>query len=110
MKRLKSLENILAELSLTELIGDARLNIRTITFDSRKANEESLFVAIRGSQTDGHLFIDKAVEAGAKAILCETLPSELKTGVTFIKVPDSSEALGQIAAAFYDHPSKKLNC
>ncbi len=108
MKRLKSLENILSELSISELIGEVKMNIKTITFDSRKAIEESLFVAIRGSQTNGHLFIDKAVEAGAKAILCEDLPSKLKSGVTFIKVPDSSEALGQIAAAFHDYPSSKI--
>jgi UDP-N-acetylmuramoyl-L-alanyl-D-glutamate--2,6-diaminopimelate ligase len=105
---LKSLENILSELSISELIGDVKLNIENITFDSRKANGKSLFAAIRGSQTDGHLFIDKAVEAGAKAILCEDLPSKLTSGVTFIKVPDSSEALGLIAAEFHDYPSRKI--
>ena len=94
MKHLKSLENILSDLSKSEIIGDVNRKIENITFDSRKANEKSLFAAIRGSQTDGHLFIDKAVEAGAKVILCEDLPSKLKNGVTFIKVPDSAEALG----------------
>ena len=89
MKHLKILENILSDLSKSEIIGDVKKNIQNITFDSRKANEKSLFAAIRGSQTDGHLFIDKAVEAGAKVILCEDLPLELINGVTYIKVPDS---------------------
>ena len=108
MKHLKYLENILSDLSNCEIIGDVKKNIQHITFDSRKVNEKSLFAAIRGSQTDGHLFIDKAVEAGAKAILCEDLPSELPIGVTFIKVPDSSEALGLIASAFHDYPSLQI--
>lgn len=108
MKHLKSLENILSELSINEIVGDVKRNIQNITFDSRKANGESLFAAIRGSHTDGHLYIDKAVEAGAKVILCEDMPSELKKGVTFIKVTDSSEALGRLAAAFHDYPSRKI--
>ena len=108
MKHLKLLENILSDLSKCEIIGDATRKIENITFDSRKVNEKSLFAAIRGSQTDGHLFIDKAVEAGAKVILCEDLPSELNKEVTFIKVPDSAEALGLIASAFHEYPSRNI--
>ncbi len=108
MKHLKLLENILTGLSIREIIGDVKINIGNITFDSRKVNEDSLFVAIKGSQTDGHLFIDKAVEAGARAILCEQLPEKPKRGVTFIKVADSAEALGLIATAFHDYPTNSI--
>ena len=108
MKHLKLLENILTELIKLETTGDLKIEIDRITFDSRKIEGKSLFAAIRGVHVDGHQFIDQAVKAGAKAILCEVLPAKVAEGITYIKVSDSAKALGQIAAAFYDYPSQKL--
>lgn len=83
-------------------------DITGLTMDSRKAGPGSLFVALRGTQTDGHQFIRKAVEQGATAILCEELLEMPTEGVTYVKVEDSARTLGLIAANFYDHPSRKL--
>lgn len=81
--------------------------IQSLQFDSRKVEEGALFVAIRGVETDGHLFIDKAIEKGARVILCEQI-KDAQENVLYIRVKDSAEALGQIANRFYDMPSKKL--
>lgn len=89
-------------------IGEGSGHIEQITFDSRDVGESDLFVAISGTTTDGHLFIQKAIEKGAKTIVCEELPENLKEGITYLKVENSSEALGRMAANFYDHPSKEL--
>lgn len=84
------------------------VDITGLTMDSRQAAPGSLFAAIRGTQTDGHQFIPKALELGATAILCEQLPDERPEGVSFIQVEDSAYALGLLAATFYGHPSRKL--
>lgn len=81
--------------------------IQSIEFDSRKASEGALFVAVTGAATDGHLFIDKAIENGVVVVLCERVENA-KENVLYIVVKDSVIALGQIAGTFYDHPSKKL--
>lgn len=82
--------------------------IRMIRFDSRKVEEGDLFVAVRGTVTDGHRFMDTAVEAGASCVVCETLPEQPDPGVTWMVVPDSRKALGRMASAFYGHPSRAL--
>lgn len=82
--------------------------INALAFDSRVVNANTLFVAISGTQTDGHRFIETAVKKGATAIVAEVLPTTLHASVTYIQVANSSEALGQMAANFYDHPSKQL--
>ncbi len=102
---MKSLEDILSNLSISETIGDSKVSINEIQFDSRKVKPGGCFVAVKGVQTDGHRYIEQAVTAGAKVIICETLPTEIASSVTFVKVPNSAEALGQVAANFYDHPS-----
>ncbi len=79
-----------------------------IAFDSRKAEPGFVFVAQKGTHADGHLFISKAIERGAHIIVCETLPGELSEDVLYVQVPDSDEALGCLASAWYDHPSRKL--
>jgi len=84
------------------------MKVKKITFDSRQVDSESIFVAIKGTQTDGHLFIEKAIQKRPLAIVCETLPEELHKGVTYIQVSDSSEALGVMASNFYDKPSEQL--
>src|SRR5690606_29032705 len=84
------------------------LQIGQIGSDSRKIGKNDLFVAVRGTQVDGHDYIGKAVEQGALAVVCEEFPLVLCEGVTYIKVGDSHTALGIMAANFHDHPSRNL--
>lgn len=92
-----------------ELIsGDDHIDIRKITVDSRQVEEGELFVAIRGTVTDGHAFIDQAISKGATAILAEEVPEERKEGVTYLRVEHTDLVLGELAANFYDHPSRHL--
>ena len=95
---MKRLSDILTGIKVEELIGEADLELTDIQFDSRKVTTGSLFVATRGT----------VVEKGASAIVCEVLPTERPAGVTFVKVKDSSIALGQLASAWYDTPSSSL--
>lgn len=105
---MQDLNHILQNVSVKELIGESELKAKNITFDSRKVGEESIFVAVSGTQVDGHNYIGKAIESGAIAIVCEKLPQELHKGVTFIQVSDSSEALGIMSSNFYGNPSGQL--
>lgn len=102
------LSEVLYKVSLQAVSGKTDIEIKSIIFDSRKVQSESLFVAISGTQVDGHNFIEKAIELGAKAILCELLPEKLKEGITYLQVENSAKAMGFAAANFYNHPSKKL--
>jgi UDP-N-acetylmuramoyl-L-alanyl-D-glutamate--2,6-diaminopimelate ligase len=104
----KLLKDILYKAGIEEVIGNTHLAVETICFDSRLAEKMSAFVAVRGTQTDGHLFIDKAITQGSKIIVCEELPSNLVEGVTYVKVKNSAEALGVMASNYYDNPSEKL--
>jgi len=90
------------------LRGDINKDIREIVFDSRKVAKGDLFVAIRGTKSDGHDFIQQAIGDGASAILCEEVPSGLPEQITIITVENTNEALGQAAANYYDNPSRKL--
>jgi UDP-N-acetylmuramoyl-L-alanyl-D-glutamate--2,6-diaminopimelate ligase len=105
MRQLKDYLDVIKPL---EVVGEGNPDIGTIVFDSRKAIWGSLFIALRGSNVDGHDFISKAVEAGCEAVLCEILPEKLTTGITFIKVADTSEALGLLAAFHHGNPSREL--
>lgn len=91
------------------LIGTDNIEIDNIQFDSRRVGEGSLFVAQKGTQTDGHRYIKAAIERGAKAIICQDLPSETVDGVSYLQVDNSDEALGLAASNFYSHPSEKLS-
>jgi UDP-N-acetylmuramoyl-L-alanyl-D-glutamate--2,6-diaminopimelate ligase len=104
----KNLGSLLSEIKDARLVGSSDILIKNLILDSRKVLPGSLFVALRGTQTDGHQFIGTATELGAAAILCEELPEETTGQVTYIVVPDSAAAMGHIAAAFYGHPSKQL--
>lgn len=105
---MKFLKDILYKVSLVSTKGDMETPISHITFDSRAVGAGDLFVAIRGTQTDGHDYIPKAVERGCVAVVCEQLPAELAEAVTYVQVTDSSRALAWMAANYYEHPSKKL--
>lgn len=104
-----ALRDILYKVSLVSASGDMEREIHAIAFDSRKVKENSLFIAVKGTQVDGHEFIGQAIKAGAVAIVCEELPEEIIEGVTYVAVKNSAAALGVIASNFYDNPSSKLN-
>ena len=106
--KLKLLSDILYKTRLEEIIGSTNVAISSVTFDSRKVKKDSLFIATRGTASDGHHYIELAIENGAVAIVCEDLPETLKENVTYVKVLDSSASLGYIACNFYDNPSEKL--
>ncbi|WP_162052735.1 UDP-N-acetylmuramoyl-L-alanyl-D-glutamate--2,6-diaminopimelate ligase [Pontibacter pamirensis] len=102
------LQTILKDVKVLDTKGSLGVSVAGITFDSRQVREDVVFVAVRGVQTDGHDFIPKAEALNAAAIVCEALPAQLQEGITYVVVKDSKEALGYIASAFYDFPSKKL--
>ena len=91
-----------------EVHGAATVDVKDIQFDSRKVAAGTLFVAQRGTKVDGHTYIAAAVEKGAVAVVCEELPESMADGVAYVKVDDSSKALGLMAANWYGHPSEKL--
>ena len=101
-------KEILVNCNLLEIVGNKDLDISSISFDSRTVENGTLFFAVRGTQTDGHNYIDKAIEKGAIAIVCEQLPATLNDAVTYIKVDNSAYVLGMSASNFFDNPSKKL--
>ena len=103
------LEVLLNRIPVLEISGSKTLEISEIVFDSRKAVENSLYVAVKGTVSDGHSFINAAIEKGAKAIVCEDLPENSKADITYIQVKDASKTLGQLASNFYGNPSEKLN-
>jgi len=102
------LSEVIKNIDVTEFIGNDKIEISNIQFDSRQVAENSLFVAVRGYNVDGHSFIEKAIDLGASAILCEELPANINNKITYIKVNDSSDSLGKLAANFYNNPTKNL--
>ena len=103
-----TLSSILKNVKPLNVVGNAEVQITGVDIDSRKVGPGHLFVAIKGTQVDGHAFIDKAVAQGAVAVLCETMPAELPQGVTFVQVESTEDAVGPVATLFYGEPSKKL--
>jgi UDP-N-acetylmuramoyl-L-alanyl-D-glutamate--2,6-diaminopimelate ligase len=106
---MKELKDILYKVSIINVVGNTSVFISEVAFDSRKVSPRSLFVAQKGVQTDGHLFIEKAIKLGAIAVVCEELPKKLIKEVTYVKVANANLALSFIAANYYDNPSEKLN-
>ncbi len=102
------LKDILYKVHITSTSGSMNIDVKGICFDSRKVLPGFLFVAIRGTQSDGHGFMDKATSLGAVAVLAEKLPEAISENITYVTVKDSSKALGIIAANFYGNPSAKL--
>ena len=105
---MKKIAVILRGLKVKKIVGDTEREVAQIVFDSRKATTNSLFVAVRGTQVDGHSFIPKVIESGAIAVICEELPTHLPENVVFIVVENAAETLGLAAANFYDNPTEKL--
>lgn len=104
----KILSDLLSGVKDVTVAGPKDVVIKNLILDSRKVVPGSMFIALRGTQTDGHQYMDTAADKGASAILCEELPANPAEGVTYITASDSAETMGLIASAFYDHPSQKL--
>ena len=104
------LSELLKNIKPTAIIGNAEVGVSGVEIDSRKVTEGGLFVAMKGTQVDGHRFIPKAIELGAVAVLCEDLPAEEErtTGVTYVQVASTEEAVGPVATLFHGDPSRKL--
>ena len=94
---------------MTSVMGDTEKRITGINIDSRKIAEGHIFVAMRGTQTDGHTFISTAIAKGATAVVCEELPKELSDGVTYVLVENSESVVGRLATTFYGNPSQHLH-
>ena len=102
------LSELLKQVEVLNIIGDAEKDITGVNIDSRRIEADHLFVAIPGTQTDGHKFIPKAIELGAVAVLCENIPSEQAPGVTYIAVASTENCVGEVATQFFGDPSAKL--
>ena len=105
---MKQLQEILYKCPITKVSGGLEIQVTDFHFDSRHSVPGSLFVAVKGSLTDGHEYIDKAIENGAIAIVCEELPKDLRMDITFVQVKDSAFSLACIAGNFYDNPASKM--
>lgn len=102
------LKDILYKVTINAVVGSTSLPINAIAFDSRMVGANDVFVAIKGNVTDGHQYIDLAIEKGAVAIVCETLPQQKVSSVTYIEVASASKALAYMAANYYHNPSENL--
>lgn len=102
------LKDILYKVTINAVVGSTSIAINKIEFDSRQIKVNDVFVAISGTLTDGHKYIEKVIAEGATAIVCEVLPEILDDGITYIEVANSNQALAYMAANFYEHPSENL--
>jgi len=102
------LQDILKKVKPVAIKGQTDIDITGINIDSRQIKQGDIFVAISGTQTDGHKYISKAIELGATAIACQTLPDELIEGVTYVQLADTEDAVGKLATQFYGDPTSKL--
>ncbi|MEA3478283.1 MAG: Mur ligase family protein, partial [Bacteroidota bacterium] len=105
---MKKLKDILYKVKIKEAAGSTNIPLASIGFDSREVAQDSLFVAVKGTRVDGHNYINLSIENGANAIICEVMPVKQVPEVTYIRVDDSKQALGIIAANFYDNPSEDI--
>ena len=105
---MKILKNILYKVAIESTKGSTDIRINKIEFDSRNVIESDVFVAINGTISNGHNFIDKAIQLGATTIICEQYPLEIHDGITYIQVRDTNSALAHLATNFFDNPSAKL--
>lgn len=105
---MKNLQDILYKVAINKVFGTTNMDVKSLVFDSRKVEENTVFVAKKGVTVDGHLYIDKAIALGAIAIICEDFPQDKKEGITYIQVNDANTALAIMASNFYNNPSAKL--
>ena len=102
------LSTLLNDIKPLEIVGDIDKNIVALESDSRRAQKEGMFVAVRGVTTDGHKYIPVVASAHVGAIVCETMPAQFEPGITYIRVEDSSDALGRLASAWYGQQTQIL--
>ena len=102
------IKDILTNCNLLEIVGEKDVDVADIAFDSRKVSQGTLFFAVKGTQVDGHDYIDGAIEKGASVIVCEKLPRKKADNVTYVKVDNSAYVLGVGASNFFGNPSEKL--
>src|SRR5277367_800739 len=102
------LQEILYKVAIRSVHGRMDVDVKDLQLDSRKVKQGSAFIAVKGTLTDGHQFIETASAAFPAAIICDVMPSELKNNITYIQVEDSAVACGLMANNFYGHPSEKL--
>ena len=102
------LEKILKGIKAKQILGSPAVQIERLTLDSRAIQPNDLFVAVKGTTVDGHTFIESAIEHGATAIICQDKPTKINPDICYVMVEDSTEVLGELASAFYNHPSRKL--
>ncbi len=102
------LKELLNAIPVVAVIGNEDVEITGVNIDSRRIKDGHLFIAMKGTQVDGHKFIPKAVELGAKAVLCQDMPEEKKEGVTYVQVESTEDAVGKVATTFHGNPSSKL--
>ena len=105
---MKLLQDLIYKAGITEVIGTTSIEISFVCFDNRKAGKNCLFIATIGINSDGHNFIDSAIDKGAIAIVCEELPGKIREGITYVKVTNSRIALGFIASNYFGNPSEYL--
>lgn len=105
---MKLLKNILFKVNIESVRGSTEVDISSIEFNSRQVTDAALFVAIKGTLSNGHDYIEKAIQLGAVAIICDTLPLEMHHAITYVLVKDTNAALAILASNFYDNPSQKL--
>lgn len=105
---MKTLSELLYKTPILAVYGDVHIAIHDLTFDSRKVQSGCAFIAIKGTNTDGHQYINQATEQGAVAIIAEQIPKHRQENVTYIQVQNSMQTLGIMACNFYDNPSEKL--
>ncbi|MDB4121560.1 UDP-N-acetylmuramoyl-L-alanyl-D-glutamate--2,6-diaminopimelate ligase [Flavobacteriaceae bacterium] len=103
-----TLKDILYRVSLEKVVGNTAVAFRELQFDSRKVGLDDVFIAIKGTQSDGHQFIKKAIDQGALAVVCQQIPKEIINGITYLQVQDTQQALAIMASHFYGNPSREL--
>lgn len=102
------LQKLLYDIKPIQIIGDVEKEVTGVNIDSRKIEKGHLFIAMKGTQTDGHAYIAKAIELGATAILLEDMPQQYTEGITYIQVESTEDSVGKVATAFYGNPSHHL--
>ena len=103
-----NLKLLLSKVKPLSITGSQDIDISGVCIDSRKVEDGNMFVAICGTQSDGHLFIDKAINGGATAVACQKLPEDIRPDVTYIVLEDTEDAVGKIATQFYGDPTARL--
>ena len=103
-----TLSELLVNVNPKSITGDTQIEITGVNIDSRRIENGHLFIALKGTLTDGHKFIGKAIDSGAKAVLLEDMPEEIRDGITYIQVDSTEDVAGTVATLFYGDPSRHL--